>query len=393
LNRSFAALGGFLAALAAAAPAHAQAEARIQRDGAAWVETVTGSIPIGDASRLRIITRGDVNLRGAATSQIQYEYQKRVRARDLNEAKRLLATQEIRLWRQGDWAQVTLHEPGWSLISGTIHVRVPMKLRQAVVETRTGNLDLAGLEAEVLAETGGGLVQADQMRGSLVVRTGGGRIRTGRIDGSLRAITGGGTIRVLHAGAEAWLETGGGDIVVEESMGPLQLSTGAGNIQVTRAASTVSARTLGGLIKVMEAGGHVSAESAGGGIQVGSARSVVCESMAGGIRLIGVSGELNVSTARGDVVAEFLKDRRLKDSALSTRSGDITVVIPSNLAVTVRALNESMIKLGAIVSEFPEIRMESSAPELATAAGNLNGGGPLLKIAARNGTIYLRRQK
>jgi len=386
-------LAGFLAALVVAALADAQPGARIQREGADWVETVAGSMPVSQVSRVRIVTRGSVHLRGAAIGQIHYEYQKRVRAKDLNEAKRLLASQEIRLWRQGDWAQVFLHEPGWSLVTGTIHVRVPTNLRQAVVETRTGNLDLAGLDAEVLAETGGGQVQADQIRGPVVVRTGGGLIRAGRIDGSLRATTGGGAIRVIRSGAEAWLETGGGDIVVEEAIGPLQVSTGAGNIHVARAGSTVSARTLGGLIKVLEAGGEVSVESAGGGIQIGSAGSVRCESMAGGIRLMGVSGELKASTARGDVVAEQLKDRRLKDSSLSTSSGDITVVIPSNLSVTVQALNESMIRMGAIISEFPEIRMESRAPQMAIAAGDLNGGGPLLRIAARNGTIYLRRQK
>jgi DUF4097 and DUF4098 domain-containing protein YvlB len=393
LRRLAQAIAGFSAALAAIAPAYSQSETRIQRDGAGWVETVTGSMPVGELTRLRILTRGDVNLRGAATGQISYEYQKRVKARDLSEAKRLLASQEIRLFPQGDWAQVVLHEPGWSLVSGAIRVRVPMELREVVVEARTGNLDLAGLDADVRAETGGGGVHVDQIRGPVVVRTGGGGIRAGRIDGSLRATTGGGSIRVIRSGGEAWLETGGGEIVVEEAVGPIQLSTGAGNVQVARAGSTVSARTLGGLIKVQEARGLVSVESAGGGIQIGSSGSVRCESAAGGIRLIDVFGELRASTARGDVVAQLLKDKRLKDSSLSTNSGDITVLIPSNLAVTVKARNESMIRLNAIISEFPEIRMESRAPQVAVAEGDLNGGGPLLRIAARNGTIYLRRQK
>jgi hypothetical protein len=82
----------------------------------------------------------------------------------------------------------------------------------------------------------------------------------------------------------------------------------------------------------------------------------------------------------------------LEDSVLTTQSGDITVYIPSNVAVTVEAMNASPGSY-RIVSEFKEIRPRLSHGNLRTEAqGAINGGGAILRLAAQGGTIYLRRR-
>jgi hypothetical protein len=71
-------------------------------------------------------------------------------------------------------------------------------------------------------------------------------------------------------------------------------------------------------------------------------------------------------------------------------------LIPSNLAVSIQAMNESRGRLARIISDFPQLRVKtvSSGPTSAIwAEGSLNGGGPLLRINAASGTIYLRRQR
>ncbi|MBK5290738.1 MAG: hypothetical protein JJE04_03455 [Acidobacteriia bacterium] len=379
---------GLVAAVTIASLGYGQSGSRILREGEYWTETITGSLQAADATKLRVAIRGGVVVRGASIGQVQVVYRKRVRARDSGQARKLLDSQQLRLSRQGEWANISLVEAGWSLVSGQMEIIVPASLRQSIIETRSGNLNVSGLRGDVEGETGGGEIEADRIQGNLVARTGGGSVQVGTIGGSARLVTGGGPIRLTRSGGETWIETGGGEIVVGDAGGPLHLSTGAGNIQVTRAAASVSARTMGGVIKVLEAGGTVDIENAGGGIQVGQASSIRCESMAGGIRLLGVSGELSATTAVGDILAELLRGHNLRNSYLSTSSGDVTVTIPSNLAVTVRALNESAGRMRRIVSDFPEIRVDASG-----ASGQLNGGGPLLKIAAQNGTIYLRRQR
>jgi hypothetical protein len=164
-------------------------------------------------------------------------------------------------------------------------------------------------------------------------------------------------------------------------------STGGGSIRVNRAAAGVMAQTAGGTIQIWDAGGPVTAETSGGAIAVGSARGVRCESAAGSITLQKVQGALRASTAMGSVYAEVVRGARLEDSFLTSGRGDVTVFLPSNLAVTIRAENESGGN-SRIVSDFPDIRIRQALAE-----GALNGGGPLLRVATSGGTIYLRRQK
>jgi hypothetical protein len=139
----------------------------------------------------------------------------------------------------------------------------------------------------------------------------------------------------------------------------------------------------------------VVAGNSGGSIQIGAARGVRLEATGGSIRLRGSSGALRAVSDVGSIQAELHGGLRLQDSVLSTGAGDITVYIPSNIAVTIQALNESS-RLGRIVSEFPEIPVrrvvEESNPGT-LAEGALNGGGPVLKLTSTGGTIYLRRTR
>jgi hypothetical protein len=86
----------------------------------------------------------------------------------------------------------------------------------------------------------------------------------------------------------------------------------------------------------------------------------------------------------------------LENSFLATGRGDVAVYLPSNRAVTIKALNESAGWLGRIVSEFPEIQVQrpvGGVGRTVEAEGSLNGGGPVVMISVAGGTVYLRRQK
>jgi hypothetical protein len=93
-------------------------------------------------------------------------------------------------------------------------------------------------------------------------------------------------------------------------------------------------------------------------------------------------------------MAELVAGRAMTDSILSTNAGDITVLIPSNLALTVQATNESG-GSGRINSDFPQVRQQAGGTPGGplVAEGALNGGGPLLRVNVVGGTIYLRRAK
>jgi DUF4097 and DUF4098 domain-containing protein YvlB len=198
---------------------------------------------------------------------------------------------------------------------------------------------------------------------------------------------------VQNAGAVALLATAGGEIFVHQADGAVQATTGGGNIRVERGGAAVVARTAGGLIQVQKADGPVTAESSGGAIQVDSASRVHCESAGGAIRLRNVTGPVDAVAISGSILAEF-SGNSFGNSMLTTSAGDITVRIPSNMALSVQAINDSG-GTGRIVSDFPQLRPDAArlpgGPTIAD--GALNGGGPTLRLEATGGTIYLRREK
>jgi hypothetical protein len=375
--------------------AGAQTESAITRDGGYWVRTIQGAMDASAADRLRVETTGNVTLRGTAAEQSTYSLTIRVRAGDAREAEALLRQVNVKTGTEGGWAYLKVTPPRTVSSGLELIVSGSRGLRQVWAETRGGNVQASDFDGDLEARSAGGRIAADRIRGHSELRTAGGDIEVGTVSGPLRCYSGGGEIRVENAGAAALLETAGGEIFVHQVEGPIQATTGGGNIRVERAASTVNARTSGGLIQVQQADGPVTAESSGGAIQVNSAKGVRCESAGGAIRLRNVAGAVHAFANSGSIMAELVSGRSMADSILSTNAGDITVLIPSNLALTVQASNESG-GAGRINSDFPQIRARTGGlPGVGPlmAEGALNGGGPLLRVNVTGGTIYLRRTK
>jgi hypothetical protein len=372
--------------------AAAQSQSPVTRDGAYWVRTIRGSLDASSSGRLRVETTGNATLHGSGSEPASYTLTVRVKAGDAKEAEALLDRVNVKTGTEGGWAYVKVTPPRLVSAGLELSVTAPRDVRQVVAETRGGNVQASDWDGDFEARSGGGRIAVDRIRGRSELRTAGGDIEVGTVTGPVRCFSGGGVIRVENAAAEAWLETAGGEIFVHQAGGPVHATTGGGNIRIERAGNTVLARTAGGLIQVQQAGGPVTAESSGGAIQVNSANGVRCESAGGAIRLRNVAGAVHAFANSGSIMAE-LSSRSLADSILSTNAGDITVLIPSNLALTVQAMNESG-GAGRINSDFPEVRPRSGGlpggPVMAE--GALNGGGPLLRLNVVGGTIYLHRR-
>ncbi|MEO7145687.1 MAG: hypothetical protein ABI165_19510 [Bryobacteraceae bacterium] len=379
----------FIAAAACVPLVYAQTQTTLSRDGASWVRVTAGAVNVAPAASLHVATRGAVVLRGQPdSSSVSYVVRQRVKARDEADARRLLRELLVRAQTHGDWTTLVLMPSGRDGVDDDVKLVVPRGLRETVLETQGGAVDAGDLDGAVRIFTAGGNIHLDRIGSSASVKTGGGEIRVGRVNGSLRCLSAGGSIHVDRTGGETWCETAGGEIVIRDAGGPLHVSTEGGNVEVQRAAGSVSANSAAGLIEIGQAGGAVYAETRGGSIQVGAAKGVQCQSAAGAIRVRSVIGAVRVSTASGSILAELLPGLHMQESFLSTGGGDITVMIPSNLRVSVLARNESPGAGGRIVSEFPQIRIRRAMAE-----GALNGGGPLLHVTASGGIIYLRREK
>lgn len=391
----FAAVAVLMAGTAGSAIAQQQNEPRIYREGNAWVEEITGTLPAARSLRVDIAV-GSVHVDGGNESNITYTLKDRVYNGSEESARRQLLAMRASARMQGDVAVIESQGFNGGKMGGEVWVRVPRGLETARLSTRGGGIAVNNLGGRLVAETAGGGITLAGLGGVADASTMGGDIMVDTATADLRLHTNGGRIRVNSANARLTADTMGGDLMVGTARGPVTLETNGGSIHVSRTESDLKAETAGGNIEAGDIGGSAVLETAGGTIRLNSARGPVhAETASGAIHLGRVQGGIRAETANGGITAEFA-GAKLTDSTLETAVGDITVYIPSNLACSVRAAVE-MASGHSIRSDFPEVKIttpsrdEDYGPREQSAAGTINGGGPLLRLRTNMGDIQILR--
>ncbi len=386
-----------LASVALAQALPAQTVSPVEKQGRYWVQTEEGSLPAG--TRLRVSLTGHITVTGGEWKKVGYKLVKKLRARSRHEAAQLLGSARVKAALQGDTAVVSVIAPNCYQCNFTASalISVPASTLQTSLESG-GALKVTGVAGSVKAETAGGAIEMEDIGGDVHAATAGGFIRLGSVGGDVRCETAGGFIELAKAGGAAILTTSGGGIRAGEVKGTLHAETLAGNIHAQKVGGNVVAGTSGGSIEIGQVSGSVSADTAGGSIKIGSAPSGVrVETGNGNIRLYDVAGAVRAATAAGSIQAHFLGGRPLKECQLETLGGRIVVFLPESLAVTVEATVDLANQLNRIVSEFSGIAVQRAGdgygPGVVRAAGNLNGGGPLLSIQNTGGRIQIRRRQ
>lgn len=374
----------------------------VQRGRSDWTVTVRGSIA-SPLQQLTLIAGGDITVAGSRTRQIAYSVVEQVSAASEKEARQAALQFDAAIKSQEGSASLTF--PWVPFCSRQpVRVEIPRGIAKVTVVSLSGNIDVAELDGSVVTRNGAGHTTLDHIAGDAEVRTAGGTTTLGLIGGNVHCVSGGGPIRARTIRGASIFETSGGEIYAAEALGAVRAYTGAGSIRIGHAGSTVTATTQGGPIEVGRAAGMVIANNSGGPIRVSSAPGVHCATVSGGIQLTGVSGSVTASTTLGDIIASFLSaamnpaqrfgprnplDGRLSASSiLQTGQGDITVLMPSNISVTLEATSTG--SAGTIITDFP-LRLANRG-SVVTAEGLINGGGPVLQIAAKGGTITIKRQ-
>ena len=367
----------------------------MSREGTTFTKTSFGNFPCFGRGRVSVAVSGELTVRGQAREDCYYRIRQRVSAASEQRALQLMQGFKLDGQVQNDTSYFKIIPLSAGADSFEIELAVPKTSREVVAISQIGSVKAYDIDGAVTIETGAGNLEADRIGGPTACRTDGGNINVGKVNGTLRCYSGGGQIRIASAGGETWTDTAGGEIFVAEVKGPLHATTSGGNIEVERAASVVRAFSMLGLIDIQQAGGLVTAETRGGSIQVSGARGARCEAGTGTIRVRNSDGPIRLNTMAGNILAELVAGRPLQDSILSTLAGDITVLIPSNLAVTVQARNDTQGARGRIVSDFAEIQTKPFQPgrDPRVATGSLNGGGPVLRVTAAGGNIYLKRSR
>jgi DUF4097 and DUF4098 domain-containing protein YvlB len=356
----------------------------VVREGDRWRRDFYGTAPAG--KRLVIKANGPVTLRAGIGDSFSYSVGVSVYARTESEARSVLARYFVKVDTVG--GRLVLTAPGGPVIS-TVMVKTP-RLESAFISTSTGAVDATGVDGQLDIDTGAGEVSIDRIKGDCHLVTGGGDVKVGLVGGGLYCRSGAGKIHVGSVRGQAVLETVGGDIFANDIAGMVKAETGGGGVHIVKAGGAVNAGTGGGQIVIDRAAGVVTARNMAGPVQVSGAGGVQCESASGGVRVSNITGAMRVSTSLGNILANLL-GARLADSYLATGNGDITVLIPSNVGVTIRAQNDMADTVRRILSDYSGVNVRRQGRQV-VAEGPVNGGGPLLQISATSGTIFIRKQ-
>lgn len=364
------------------------------RDGDHRLTQSEGAVP--SASQLHVqIEGGSIRLEGNSGDRISYL----VRHSDPSNARnRSLPAPLYKLasYTRGStsWLVATPQARESNLRSIELVVGVPHKVEFVELETSGGDVSVQGVTARVKVVTGGGHLQIHDAGGSVSAETGGQDIDVDSAQGDGRFRTDGGQISVRYIKGNIDAFTGGGSISLGTGMRNAVLESNAGDVHVTFCGGELKAQSGGGNLVLGDIGGPADISTNGGNLRLHSAKGFVrAHTTAGNIELGGVPGA-DASTEAGSIVATFTtSDGPSRDSTLQTSTGDITVLLPSDLHITVWASVD--LRAGhTIRSEVPGIKIEQEGNGWSGslfAEGKLNGGGPVLRVHATNGSITFRK--
>jgi len=381
--------------LAVAQEARSDEQVRVSQENGKWTRHITGSLAAARNLRVKIES-GSVRVTGGSQASIDYSVSNHSYASSEDKARREFDGYKISAYIRGDTAWVVGEWQGNKprRSSTEFVINIPRNTEFVKVETDGGDLTASGIAGRVEGESGGGSLRLDDIGGAINAETGGGGIDVGTVGGDLSLRTGGGSIKVGSAKGKINAETGGGSVVVVSCLLGAVLETGGGSIEVQRCSGPLKVTTGGGSIDLGEIAGPAEIETGGGSIRLSSATGAVrAETGGGSITLNGVP-TARAETGAGGIVAKFVSGAERTDSVLETSAGDITVYLAPNLAMTIRASIE-LANGHRIRTDFSEIRVVTEGgewgPGSATAEGNLNGGGPVLKVRTTTGDISFLR--
>jgi DUF4097 and DUF4098 domain-containing protein YvlB len=394
LNKIAAALL-LLLPLAVAQEIRPDEQTRVFQEHGRWSRQITGSLPAAKNLHVKVDS-GSVRVQGGSQQTISYSISNHSYAATEEKARREFEGYKISAYVRGDTAWVVGEWEGSAprRSSSEFVINVPRNVELVKVSTDGGDMVATEVAGRVEAESGGGTIHLDNIGGAINAETGGGNIDVGTVGSELTLRTGGGSIKVMAAKGKINAESGGGSVVVVSGLQGAVLETGGGSIEVQHCGGPLKVTTGGGSIDLGEIAGPAEIETGGGSIHLSSATGAVrAETGGGSITLNGVTAA-RAETAAGGIVAKFVSGSERTDSSLETSAGDITVYLAPNLNMTIRASIE-LANGHRISSDFSEIRVVSEGgewgPGSATAEGNLNGGGPVLKVRTTTGNISFLR--
>ncbi len=179
------------------------------------------------------------------------------------------------------------------------------------------------------------------------------------------------------------LKSSGGGIRVSDLKGNAKVRSSGGGLHIADIAGDIEAGSSGGGVDVKQVRGDVRVTSSGGSVQVAQVTGDVdASSSGGGVHVDGVGGRVTADSSGGSVSAVLAAGNGAGGS-LSSSGGGVSVAIAGDSRLSIDASSSG----GSVKCELP-VR-SSGKPSRTSLRGDLNGGGPLLKLRSSGGGIRI----
>lgn len=238
-----------------------------------------------------------------------------------------------------------------------LEVLLPAGARMNALRNGVGDVDIAGVDADLRVEASAGHIDAADGRGALGLDTGSGSVTVTGQEGHVR------------------VDTGSGSVVVTNVVGDVDADTGSGSVRITGVSGDVTADTGSGSVTLEQImGDEISADTGSGSVRARDIRgSFNADTGSGSVHLDGLrdADRLAIDTGSGSVYVRGAL-AGLKRLGVDTGSGDVElrfVTVPD-----MRFLVE--VSSGRIKSSLPDLMVsEVSRSRMEATAGSGSGRG------------------
>ncbi len=193
-----------------------------------------------------------------------------------------------------------------------------------------------------------GPIRVEELSGKVRVRTLNGSIAIVGVDGPLILRSTNGAVSVNESR---------GDVAIRAGEGGIELSWVTGNVRVSTGKGDVRARHIDGLVEIRTDEGEVVLQQ--------------------------VRGRVEAQTETGAIYASFLG---APEGQIETRRGSVEIILPRGAGVDLDARSaDGTVELAA------DFQLDGERAD-GYAIGNVNGGGPSLRIYTARGNVRLDRR-
>ena len=308
-------------------------------------------------------------------------------------------------------------------VSVDYEIKVPRSAILGMLKTSSGNVDVQGAVARVVANVSSGNITARNIVGDANLTASTGNITAERISGTLGIRASSGDLFINDVGSQLVVYCSSGNIQATQIKGDTKAETSSGDLKFEHMGGRVTANSASGAITVRDVSGDVRANNYSETITVENVRGratltslsgrviarnvqegVTASSISSSVEISGSKGRIEANATSGLVILRDIDSRDVRASSInsgvrfqgkiyndgryefSSMNAEIILILPPDSGFNLTAKTS----LGEIITDFPiELGRNQGYPR--RIEGTYGKGGAQIIATSYNGSINLKK--